>query len=457
MLIIVLTFNWTNKMLTDGLNLLEGSSITNMCVAKGDSFPISPNEGEIFFLTNPDPMIYGELYSYSKGSWIKVSYNDHTVTIDSVINITGAVIGSGTVSGVINTQLNNVNPDIGSFNTVVVNQKGLVTSASNTVYSKPADTISLVGDITGTGSNSSGLTTTLKTVNSNIGTYNNVTVNGKGLVTGASQITYVLPTDTITLTGDITGTGSNSVGLVTSLKTVNSNVGTFAGINVNAKGLVTGAVAVTTLLGYGITDAISATAFTTHSSDNLLHLTTAQNTLLDTLTASSTELNYSTGVTSNIQTQLNGKMPLAGGTFTGNVIMSSGKTLTINDAPVSSTDAANKNYVDSRIAGLTWPDWSLTGDTVSVKTFTGAVTCVYTDGAYVAATVTGATTLDINSVPDATKAYGMTFELTNAGTNVTWPASVTWLGTAPTLRASGVSMVTLITRNGGTTWYGSAA
>jgi hypothetical protein len=100
----------------------------------------------------------------------------------------------------------------------------------------------------------------------------------------------------------------------------------------------------------------------------------------------------------------------------------------------------------------------LVGDVVETKTFNGAVNVNYsTEGSYVAATVTGATTLAILGVPNDGKAYGMTFELTNAGTNITWPASVVWLGNAPALRASGVSMVTLVTRNGGTTWYGSAA
>ena len=38
---------------------------------------------------------------------------------------------------------------------------------------------------------------TLATVNTNIGTFNNVTVNGKGLVTSASNTTYALPTNTL--------------------------------------------------------------------------------------------------------------------------------------------------------------------------------------------------------------------------------------------------------------------
>jgi len=46
--------------------------------------------------------------------------------------------------------------------------------------------------------------------------------------------------------------------------------------------------------------------------------------------------------------------------------------------------------------------------------------------------------------------------LTNAGAfAITFPASVNWLkGAAPQFRASGVDIVELVTRDGGTTWYG---
>ena len=55
-------------------------------------------------------------------------------------------------------------------------------------------------------------------------------------------------------TGDVT-TSSGAVS--TTLATVNSNVGTYAGLTVNGKGLVTAASHVTTLSGYGITDAVN--------------------------------------------------------------------------------------------------------------------------------------------------------------------------------------------------------
>ncbi len=100
---------------------------------------------------------------------------------------------------------------------------------------------------------------------------------------------------------------------------------------------------------------------------------------------------------------------------------------------------------------------SLAGDKVGTKTFSGPVSCNYTnDGSYIMATVTGATVLSITGVPNDGKAYGMTFELTNAGSYITWPASVSWLGSEPLLRPSGISMVTLTTTNGGTSWLGSA-
>jgi hypothetical protein len=65
---------------------------------------------------------------------------------------------------------------------------------------------------------------------------------------GASADTYTIDTNTyltgnqsISLTGDITGSGTT--GIATTLATVNSNVGTFPKVTVNAKGLVTAASA----------------------------------------------------------------------------------------------------------------------------------------------------------------------------------------------------------------------
>jgi hypothetical protein len=74
-----------------------------------------------------------------------------------------------------------------------------------------------VSNATHTGDVAGSTALTLATVNSNIGTFNNVTVNGKGLVTGASNVTYASGggTATGTNTGD-NATNTQYSGLATS-------------------------------------------------------------------------------------------------------------------------------------------------------------------------------------------------------------------------------------------------
>ena len=57
-----------------------------------------------------------------------------------------------------------------------------------------------------------------------------------------------------------------------------------------------------------VTVVAASPQFETHVGDASLHLTTSENTLLDNITVSSTEINYLSGVTSDIQTQINNKL-----------------------------------------------------------------------------------------------------------------------------------------------------
>src|SRR5215469_1715960 len=98
-------------------------------------------------------------------------------------------------------------------------------------------TITLSGDIAGSGATA--ITTTLPTINISVGTFQGITINGKGQVTAATSMGYITGNQTITLSGDATGSGTTSIPVT--LGTVNANVGTFQGITVNAKGLVTAA------------------------------------------------------------------------------------------------------------------------------------------------------------------------------------------------------------------------
>lgn len=165
-------------------------------------------------------------------------------------------------------------------------------------YISGNQTITLSGDITGSGTTS--IATTLATVNSNVGTFGNtttipvVTVNAKGLVTavttatittGSSSLatltdvaltalstgqllqystvtgkwsnftpTYISGNQTITASGDVSGSGTTSLPLT--LATVNASIGTFNNVTVNAKGLVTSATNVSYLTSFTETDPI---------------------------------------------------------------------------------------------------------------------------------------------------------------------------------------------------------
>lgn len=146
---------------------------------------------------------------------------------------------------------------------------------------------------------------TAGTVNSTATALTPITVNAKGLVTGTGAPVTITPAfSSITATPTtIAGYGITNAYTKTEVDTAITN---------GAPSFTTLTGKPTTLLGYGITDATTSTAFTTHTGDAALHLTSAQNTFIDAVTATSTEVNYLTGVTSAVQTQLNTKLTKSG-------------------------------------------------------------------------------------------------------------------------------------------------
>lgn len=86
----------------------------------------------------------------------------------------------------------------------------------------------------------------------------------------------------------------------------------------------------------------------------------------------------------------------------------------------------------------------------------GITTCDLSLARVFTLTVSGASTLAFSNVPSSTFAVYVDLLITNGAAFVlTFPASVTWLqGTAPTFQTAGVDLVRLVTRDGGTTWYG---
>ena len=108
-------------------------------------------------------------------------------------------------------------------------------SVDANTYLTGNQSITVSGDASGSGTTAIALT--LATVNTNVGTFNNVTVNGKGLVTAASNVAYLTGNQTITLSGDATGSGATSIAVT--LANSGVTAGTYTKVTVDAKGRVT--------------------------------------------------------------------------------------------------------------------------------------------------------------------------------------------------------------------------
>lgn len=219
-----------------------------------------------------------------------------------------------------------------------------------------------------------------------------------GVVSAATAGTdYLTGNQTITVSGDASGSGATSI----SLTLANSGVtaGTYRSITVDAKGRATAGTNPTTLSGYGITDAQSQI-----TSTGLLKGAGA-----GSISAATAETDYVT--------------PTGTGTLTNKTITGIKETKT---AP------------------------AISSGTLTLDCSAGNVFAVSLNA--------NITTLSFTNVPSTGTAYGLTLALTADGTarTVTWGSAVKWpSGTAPTLTSTNAKVDTFVlyTHDGGTTWY----
>jgi hypothetical protein len=247
---------------------------------------------------------------------------------------------------------------LGAITPTSVAASGTVTGSNLSGTNTGDQTITLTGDVTGAGASS--FAATLATVNSNVGTFGSstaipqLTVDGKGRITGVSNIAISVPSASLGFIGDATGSGTTGTNTTLTLATVNSNVGTFASVTVNGKGLVTAA---TNISGDITTSAAVATLATVNVSpqSNTFRKITVNGKGLVTAT--------SAVVTGDITTAL-GYTPvnLAGDTLTGPLILAAD--------PVSALGAATKQYVDNTAAGITIHAASATATTTTLAAST---------------------------------------------------------------------------------------
>ena len=183
----------------DGINLAEGSVISNLTVASGTTFPTTASLGELFYLTTGTV----GLYIFDGSTWNNFANDSALAALEQVPFVVKTANSSVPNALVLSTQGAGFVKNAGA--TGVLSTVSTVDLASSDVSGVLAASHfpALSGDVTGAAGSTS---ISLSNTGVSAGTYNKVTVDAKGRVISAVQATSLAD---LGITDGTTGSGSN--------------------------------------------------------------------------------------------------------------------------------------------------------------------------------------------------------------------------------------------------------
>ena len=394
----------------DGVSVINATVTANNTLLVGFSNGITANAGVINVVASGNAIVSANVVLIGD-----VSGNTNTVTgnVSTVLSNTGVTAGYY------------VNPLIS------VDAKGRVTSISN------AGVFTFNQILTYPQSGGIGDYVTIFFKNHFSGGSATVSVPFNTYAGITTALGYA-PLQSVTLSGDMTGSGGSSITTTLANSGVTAGTYTVASITVDAKGRIT-AASNGTVSGSG-----TVTSVAVSSSD--LTVSGSPITSTGTITLNLANSGVTAGTYTKLTVDTKGRVTAGSSLSNADVVTALGFTPLANSATAASTNAVAPNAT-----------YTTTTGTIS----SNAVTLNLSNATLFEISLTSnITTMTISNPPASGSMTEFTIHVKPNGTaySITWPASVKWPGgTTPTLTSTSgkVDIFVFRTYDAGTTWFGS--